>query len=236
MQYRTSRIPVYKQISDILKQEIVNQYNAGDCIPAELNLANRFSVNRHTVRQAVNELVQEGLVIRMQGKGTIVQDMISYPINSKTRFTENLSSAGKHSDCRVVRKMHIRASEQVAKKLLLKPNIKILLIETLRFVENDPFAMITHFLPETYYQVYLDYESGSLHTFLNENFGLELVRSSSSITATLPTKEDAGYLKMPPNSPVLRVKSINNDAIHNIPIEYSVSRMRGDRVELGVTI
>jgi GntR family phosphonate transport system transcriptional regulator len=96
--------------------------------------------------------------------------------------------------------------------------------------------MITHFLPETYYQVYLDYESGSLHTFLNENFGLELVRSSSSITATLPTKEDAGYLKMPPNSPVLRVKSINNDAIHNIPIEYSVSRMRGDRVELGVTI
>jgi GntR family phosphonate transport system transcriptional regulator len=65
-------LPVYRQISQILRQEISNFYEAGDVLPTEADLAQNFNVNRHTLRRAVDELVNEGMVERRHGKGVYV--------------------------------------------------------------------------------------------------------------------------------------------------------------------
>ena len=98
-------LPVYRQISEILRQEIQNLYKAADRLPAETELALRFHVNRHTLRRAIDKLVAEGLVVRRHGKGVYVLDpAIDYAIGRRTRFTETLEAQGVTTQSRVIRK------------------------------------------------------------------------------------------------------------------------------------
>src|SRR5665647_59058 len=86
---------LYAQIARQLEQEVAASYGPGDCLPAEGLLAVRFGVNRHTLRRAIDELVEAGLLERRHGRGVFVLDnQIDYQIGTGTRFTENLAALG----------------------------------------------------------------------------------------------------------------------------------------------
>lgn len=142
--------PIYRQVRHILESEIRQMYSAGDALPAEMQLAGKFNINRHTVRRAVDELVNDGLVDRIRGKGTfVVGSVIDYDIKSTTRFTENLESQGRRAYSRVLRKIGVPASAGVAQKLGLGDKEPVILIETLREVDEIPFCLVSHFFPHT---------------------------------------------------------------------------------------
>lgn len=228
--------PVYKQISLVLRQEIQNLYKAGDLLPSESDLALRFNVNRHTLRRAIDELVTEGLVMRRHGKGVLVlAPAIDYSINANTRFTATLESRGMSTHSRVLRKQTIPARGGVAARLQLPEGEPVLFLETLREVEGRPFCVIAHFLPAALVpQVTDSYEQGSLHAFLEKHCGISLQRTESLISAVVPEPDDAALLNMPRNLPVLRVKSVNVDSHSRKPVEYVVTRFRGDATQLSV--
>jgi len=229
-------VPIYRQIRDVLVNEIQDLYKAGESLPAENELALRFGVNRHTLRRAIDELVIDGLVERHHGKGVFVlEPTISYSIGSTTRFTETLQSLGRSTASRVLRKQVIPARGTIASRLQITGGDEVIFIETLRTVEFKPFCVISHFIPlKTFPDVFERYEDGSLHEFLKVHYGIKLIREESLVSAILPEAEDARLLNMPRQAPVLRVKSLNLDITSSKPVEYAVTRFRGDATQLSI--
>ena len=225
---------VYLQIARYLRQEIKNNYDAGDFLPTENDLAARFSVNRHTIRHALDELIAEDIIERQHGRGTVVLNtLLDYRIGQQTRFTETFSSLGKITGTSIIRKVVIPAFGGVARRLDIEPNTPVLMIETLRYVDDQPFCIISHFLPiQSFPKIGTDYHSGSLHAFIQKHYEISIVRKESLMTATLPMGEDASHLQIPKTFPILRVKSINIDARTLRPVEYALTRFRADRVQL----
>lgn len=231
---RRGDIPLYKQISRLLEEEIRSLHDAGDYLPAEHELAARFNVNRHTLRRGIDELVEMGLLERQHGKGTqVLQTTLHYTIGRNTRFTENLEALGLHPVSRVTRKLKLPATGGVARRLGLQEGEPVVLIDTIREIDTRPYCLISHFLPyQSFSAVHDDYDAGSLHQFLHERFGLKLHRSESLVTAVQPLGDDASLLQMPRQQPVLRVKSLNTDSLTGRPVEYALARWRADLVQL----
>jgi len=229
-------LPIYRQIRDVMVNEIQGLYKAGESLPAENELALRFGVNRHTLRHAIDELVTDGLVERRHGKGVFVlEPTINYSISSTTRFTETLQSQGRSTTSRVLRKQVIPAQGTVATRLQIIDGDEVIFIETLRTVESKPFCIISHFIPlKLFPDVLESYDDGSLHEFLTLHHGIKLIRKESLVSAILPEAEDATLLNMPRNTPVLRVKSLNLDITSSKPVEYAVTRFRGDATQLSI--
>jgi GntR family phosphonate transport system transcriptional regulator len=229
-------MPVYRQVSNILESEIVELYEKGDALPSEAELASRFKINRHTLRRAVDKLENEGLVNRVRGKGTfVVGSIVAYDIKKSTRFTENLETQGRRASSLVLRSIGEPASDEVAEKLCLEVNDPVILIETLREVDGLPFCIVSHYFPYIkFFDLLQNYKQGSLHTYIKEHHNIELHRTQSLIIADSPQPDDAELLKLNKTTPILRVKSLNVDSSTGQPVEFVVTRFRGDAVQLSV--
>lgn len=227
---------VYSQIARQLEDEIQRFYQPGCYLPSEAELAQRFGVNRHTLRRAIEELMQSGLVERNHGKGTRVLDApIDYPLGRNTRFTELLEAEGMTAVTRILRKLQIPARDGVAKRLCLQENTPVVWLETLRLVDDRPYCVISHFLPlQRFPELLESYNGGSLHDFILSSYQISLRRVESLVTATLPLGDDAGLLHMPQHQAVLRVKSVNVDVNTDVPQEYALTRFRADRIQLRI--
>lgn len=233
---RDNGIAIYAQIAQSLEREIVDVYAPGTPLPPEGALAQRFGVNRHTLRRAVDELIALGLVERQHGRGVYVTDcLLDYRVGTNSRFTETFNALGLSTNSRVIRKLAIPATRGVAKHLVVAVDDPVVWIETLRHADGRPLCLISHFLPMRDFAPLLDtYAEGSLHEHLESSFGCVLRRTESLVTAVLPQGDDAKLLAIPPNRPVLRVKSLNIDARSNRPVEYAVTRFRADRIQLRI--
>lgn len=87
----------YQEIAAKLEQELRQHYRCGDYLPAGQQLAARFEVNRHTLRRAIDQLVEKGWVQRRQGVGVLVlMRPFDYPLNAQARFSQNLLDQGSH--------------------------------------------------------------------------------------------------------------------------------------------
>jgi GntR family phosphonate transport system transcriptional regulator len=227
---------LYMQIAHQLEQEISQLYIAGDCLPSEKDLALRFGVNRHTLRRAIDELVDLGLVERQHGRGIFVLDAhIDYQIAAGTRFTENITAVGLSSENEIVRKQWLPATARIAERLAIQTGDTVLWMETLRLADQRPLCVISHFVPQALFPN-LDerYQSGSLHALLTDHYGCQIRRNESLITSVLPQGDDARLLNMPQHWPVLRIKSVNIDERTGRPIEYAIGRFRADQVQFRI--
>lgn len=227
---------LYAQIARQLERDVASLYAPGDCLPSENDLAMRFGVNRHTLRRAIDELVDAGLLERRHGRGVFVLDsQIDYQIGAGTRFTENLAAMGVLAVNRILRKQTLPAIKGVAERLQIQEGKAVHWIETLRTVDERPMCVISHFIPAERFPDLLDrYEGGSLHAFLTSGYGCRLRRAESLVTGVLPQGDDARCLGMPQNRPVLRVKSVNVDERDGAPVEYAITRFRADRIQLRI--
>ncbi|MBE0509291.1 MAG: phosphonate metabolism transcriptional regulator PhnF [Chromatiales bacterium] len=233
---RDSGLALYVQIARQLENLVLSQYAPGSRLPAEAELAQRFCVNRHTLRRAVDELVDVGLLERRHGLGVFVLDtQLDYRIDQATRFTENISALGFMSENRILRKQALPAIRGVAQRLDIMEGEMVHWIETLRLVEQRPMCLISHFVSTKKFPDLSErFVDASLHTLLREGYGCTLRRSESLVTAVLPQGEDAKLLGMPQNRPVLRVKSVNVNDRDGTPVEYAITRFRADRIQLRI--
>ncbi len=229
---------IFRQIADTLEIHIRRHGRDGDPLPTEAALAMQFGVNKHTLRRAIDELERSGLVERRRGIGLFVLDpTISYRIEETTRFTAKMEELGKSAATQVLQKQIILADYGVAEQLALEVGQEIVAIQTLRLVDDRPFCVISHFLPADPFCLLAEsYTEGSLHAIIERDFGRKLKRSQSLVTSILPQAKDAALLRISRTEPILRVKSLNRDAASGVPLELSLTRFRGDRVELAVDL
>lgn len=235
---RDSGEALYFQIARQLETEVLNHYSPGEGLPSENDLAKRYGVNRHTLRRAVDELVDSGLVERRHGKGVFVLDTyLDYQIGKGTRFTETITAQGKQAEDLILKSQIIPAIHRVAERLKIKVTEPVIWIESVRMAEGRPLCVISHFLPAARFPgLESKYSGGSLHELLLTEFRVKPQRQESLITSVLPQGDDARHLAMPQNRPILRVKSVNVDAITGQPVEYAITRFRADRIQLRINL
>jgi len=232
---RASGVAIWAQIAQALRVEIERSMDESDWMPAEPELAARFGVNRHTLRRAVDELVAEGLVERVHGRGTrVLARGLVYGIGRDTRFTERLAASGRTAQVTLLDRAEIGAEGGVARRLRVAEGAPVLRLRTLRGESDLPYAVTLHFLTGAAAEAARTYEGGSLTRHLREAAGITLDRVESLITTRLPLPEDALALRMPRTQPVLRVKGVNACRACGLVQEYAISQFRGDRIQLSV--
>ncbi len=206
-------------------------------MPSESSLAKQFGVNRHTLRRAVDKLISAGMVERFHGIGIFISEkQIDYKLQSKTRFTQTLHDLGMSTNCDVVKNTVIEAPKGIADALGLQPRSNVLWMETLRYADEVPLCLISHFLPLTPFGESLcNYKGGSLHEALTVQFG-PLLRRESLVTAVVASEDDAKLLRVMYGQPVLRVKSLNVLENDETPVEYAVTRFRADMIQLRIDL
>jgi phosphonate metabolism transcriptional regulator PhnF len=228
---KTSGIAYYRQISEFLMQNIEGgEYEPGSQLPTESDLSRQFGVNRHTAREALKLLKNEGVIYSVKGKGNFVTDAkIKYRVSKKVRFTSSIIEAGLAPGKELVEKRLVAADELLAAKLGLDVGDPVLSLKMLRFASGTPLMLATSNLPAARF-VGLGERvdaSFSLYELLREQYGVEPSRAESVFETLMPEDEDLRLLQLSPGTPLLLSKSIAKDQYGNI-IEYCETRMRGD--------
>ena len=146
---RSGGVALWRQIAERLKADIrAGVWGQGAKLPAEAELAQRFGVNRHTIRRAVAELGNEGLVSSRQGRGTFVESApISYPIGSRTRFSEIISRQAREPGGRLIASFRETAAPWLTDKLQLPAGAALHRIETLHVADGIPVSLSTAWFP-----------------------------------------------------------------------------------------
>ncbi len=232
-----SRTPVWRSIFDTLRGEIVNgSFNAGDKLPTEKEFSERFDVNRHTVRRALAELSQAGIIYVRRGSGAYVAEgVLDYKIGPRTRFSQNVSDLGRTPSTQVLHFEVVEAEERVSRRLGLRPGRMVQMIESVGEADGTPVTYCTRFLPaERFPDLGQNVErTGSLSAALKEYGVIDYVRDWTRISAIAPSRTIAKKLRQPDNAPVLRAEALNKDMAGQ-PIEYSITYFAGQRAALMV--
>ena len=199
---KSSPIPVYFQLkNDLVKKIAQGLWKPGECIASERELCEIYGVSRMTIRQAIGELVQEGVLTRLKGKGTFVceqtvkqQDMMS--------FTEMIKQTGRELKTEVINFDVIDTPDDMQDIFMLD---KVYKIERRRIVDGECIAVETVFIPVDYCgHINEEMLKGSLYKIL-ENFGYSISNSTSSIVAADITDEVKEKFNTKENFPVLKM-------------------------------
>jgi GntR family phosphonate transport system transcriptional regulator len=236
-QEAASGITLWRRIADELAQDIVGgDYASGERLPGENDMARRFGVNRHTVRRALAELSERGLVRAERGSGTYVDTTrLAYPISARTRFSEIVGRAGHAPEGRLIAHRCEPASPDIAGRLGLADGAPVICLEILRSADRVPIASATNYvsaalMPDAA-RVFARVRS---LTKTLAHFGItDYRRWKTNITAALADSVQAERLGISPGRPLLVVEKIDV-ARDGRPVLTSQTRFSADRVELVV--
>ncbi|RNM25219.1 phosphonate metabolism transcriptional regulator PhnF [Dickeya undicola] len=225
---------VYRAIAARLEEELRTVYRCGDYLPSEQQLAARYEVNRHTLRRAVDELVNKGLVQRRHGVGILVlMRPYDYPLHAQTRFSQNLLEQGSHPTSERLLAVLRPANASVAAALGREEGDEVIHLRTLRRVNGVPVSVIDHYLPNLdWWPVLQRFTSGSLHDFLARELQQSLTRRQTRISARASQAKEAQLLEVARQTPLMCIRTLNICSGSDRVAEYSVSLARADMIEL----
>lgn len=224
--------PRYLALAQTLREEL-GRYQAGDYLPSETVLAERFGVNRHTLRRAVDELIAEGRVLRQKGRGScVLPQPIVYPLDAASAHSKTLEEMGFTSSAVLLGKRVRPARPDEQADLQLHAEEPVLEFETLRYLDGQPISLITHCFAQRHRQLVNSYSGGSVREHLARQ-GVPLKRMSTLIGARTPSQQIALQLMMPRHTPVLSIRTLSSGP-DGKPFELSRSLSRSDRFKYHV--
>ncbi len=231
---RNSHLPYYVQLKDILTSAIdQDHWKPGDRIPGEPELCDTFAVSRTVVRQALNEMEHEGMIVREKGKGTFVaQPKIRESLVQKlTGFYQDMVDHGFTPRTTVLKQKIAQASAKVAGYLEINEGEPIIEIKRLRSVDKHvPLLIVTSYLPANLCPglATANLENQSLYTYLESQCNIRIARGRRFIEAVAARPDEAELLQIEPGTPLIMLDSISYDE-NDTPLEYYRALHRGDR-------
>ena len=189
-----------------------------------------FDTSRTTVRQALAELVVEGRLERIQGKGTFVAKPKVAQALQLTSYTEDMRAQGLEPTSRLLEIGYVAADDDLAERLGIRASAKVLRIERLRMANGEPMAIETTHLSQQRFPGLrkLLTRYSSLYTALAEEYGVHLAEAEETIETALATPTEAGLLGTDTGLPMLLLSRHSIDA-DGEPVEWVRSVYRGDR-------
>ena len=232
---RLSKVPLYHQLYEILHGQIIaGKWQPGDLVPPESQLVDQYDISRTTVRQVLDMLVNDGLVIRQRGRGTFVtQPTLSHGLSRIISFTEDMRQRGLTPGSRVLMSQVEPAPVEVAARLGVAAGEELAHLKRLRLANSEPLSVEDAYLIHRYCPGVLsqDYAQTSLRQTLERRYGVRQVRATQTIRAVTATKELARLLDVRPNAPLLQIERISYTP-QDVPVEFLIVFHRGDRYAL----
>lgn len=228
-------VSLWRRIADHIEQSIARgTFQPGSRLPGEIEIADRFGVNRHTVRRAIAALAERGLVRAERGSGTFIeQRRIPYPIRPRTRFSEIVGGAGHTVGGRLVASVVEAADAEIVRRLRLKPGAPVMRLELLRHADRVPLCAATTWLDARRFPNAANvYAASESITRMLVRFGVRnYSRKSTRVTAAIAEAADASPLRIALGRPLLIVDSVDVDSAE-VPILTTRARFAADRLEL----
>ncbi|MDN5362727.1 MAG: GntR family transcriptional regulator, N-acetylglucosamine utilization regulator [Moorella sp. (in: firmicutes)] len=238
MLYPGSAKPLYEQLKDILKQKITaGELQPGAALPGERQLMETYGVSRVTVRQAIAELVNEGLLYRQHGKGTFVAPKrIERPLARLLGVAEELALEGLDIGIQVIKSGLQEAPPEARQELQLAEGETVFGVTRLITAAHQPLLLDASYFPPAIGQLLqnMDLSKDLIYTQL-ELYGYKISNGRQRISAGRVSREEARYLQCRAGSPVLIVKRTTY-VEGGLPIDYSRAIYRGDRYEYHVDL
>lgn len=238
---RSVVVPLHYQLREQLRRRILaGEWGYDEPIPGEKDLCEQAAVSRSVVRQALGELVHEGILVRVQGRGTFVaQPKITEGLAAQeSGFYEDMVSRGHEVTTRVISQGVVSAPADVAADLELPVGAPIVVLVRVRIVDGVPTVYVESRLPADRFGAIVDddltYES--LYGVLERRFGARVGHSRRSLGAAAATKEIAAHLGIKPRDPLVVLESVGYSGIDGAPIESYLAYHRGDRTKFEVQL
>ena len=228
--------PLYVQLMEELETSIRNGvYKPGDKIMTETEMAKEYGVSLITVRKAVGSLMEKGLVVRKQGKGTFVtKPKYSRNMKKLQSFTEMCEQMGVKPGARVLENRLIAADKKVADRLGIEPGSNVVYISRLRLVDGEPVQVEKSYFPLKYaFLLEEDLNDGSMFECLKEKAGAKVASSEKMIELCRATAEEAALMDVKKGDYLLFVKSTAYDE-NGEPMYAGIQLINGDRFSLYV--
>lgn len=209
---RLSPVPLYHQLAEQLSNAITGgQLQPGDPFENEIAVAERLRLSRPTVRRAIQELVDQGLLVRRRGLGTTVANRKVHRKFELTSLYDDLQREGRHPRTTVL-DVELGTDERAAAGLDLPPETVLLHIVRVRYAGDTPLALLTNWLPPATSDLTREeLESNGLYAALRRR-SVKPVVAQQSIGARMPTTAERRHLEIRGPQPVLTMSRMAFDA------------------------
>lgn len=230
------RVPYYVQIKSYLRK-VASERKPHESMPSEAQLSDMFKVSRGTVKQAIMDLVYEGVLYREQGKGTFVcEPRVTRSFERLPSFTEDIRRMGKGPNTRILQLTQSAASTQLQQLFDLQPGEQLVKCKRLVSMENDPVVVLTSYLnPHIYPELQAGDIGDSLYEALQKKYGVVPVSAHDNYSIVNVSPKTAELLKCRKTASVCysqRIAYLSS----GLAVEYVESFIRSDRFKLDVRI
>jgi GntR family transcriptional regulator len=232
-QKRHNGLPAYQKIQRVIRQRIeANQLKSGDAVSSERELARIHGVSLMTARHALAGLEREGIVERRRGSGTFIAPPRIH-FNKLMSYTEQMGSRGLTPNSKIIVAKIIEDEPEVAARLGLPANSRIVKIERVRHTADEPFALETCFLPAAEFASLIDAPLArtSLFATLEHDCNVELAYADEEVDATVAEGRVAQLLNLRPGAPLLRIRQVIYST-KTKPVIYVIGFYRSERHSL----
>jgi GntR family transcriptional regulator len=228
----SKRSPKGEQLRAIL-EDLIATLRPGDPLPSERELAERYDVARMTVRAEVTRLAAEGVVERVQGRGTFVAEARVAQASALSSFTEDMRTRGLTPGSRVLAQEVVPAAEEIAGRLGVQAGAPVVRVRRVRSADGEPMAVEEAFLPVDRFPGLerADLGERSLFGVLEQDWGVSLTFGDQQVVAVEIVGEDANLLRVAPGRAGLLFRTVLRDDEEEA-VGYSWSLFRGDRYEI----
>lgn len=233
-------IPYYYQIQQQIIDTIENsEWKPDEFIPSERELSDKFRVSRITTRKALDNLMIEGYIKKIKGKGAVVaKPRIEEQLFNKLIGTfQDLKDKGFDIKNKILSFGIIKAEKNITKELGLSENEGVVKFERLRYIDNEPYHFSRTFMPE---KICPDFKEeflidNSLIQVLEKKYGLKIYKVKRILQASVATIEDSKLFEIKIGSPILTF--FNTAYIKDgTAIEYTLNKIRGDMSKFEIEI
>jgi len=233
---RSSPVPLYFQAAQKIEQAITGGvFRSGDRLDDEITLAGRFGLSRPTMRRAIAELVDKGLLVRKRGVGTqVVHGLITRPVELTSLF-EDLRDQHRAPSTTVLINEISPATDGVAAQLSIPPGTPVLHLRRLRLAEGEPLAILENYLPEDLIGIGdTDLTAGGLYQRMRAR-GVNIRVAKQRIGARKATPEESTLLGERRGQPVLSMERAAHDDTGRT-VEWGQHAYRASRYTFEVTL
>lgn len=232
----SSNTPLYKQLKQLLRITISSGAE-NERIPSEAELSSKYKVSRVTVRKAVEELVEEGYLVKVQGRGTFTRKpKLGRDLQELLSFTRTCQMLGVTPGTKLIKVVLTKPSKLIRESLNLNAGEKIVLLQRLRYTDNIPVVLEKNHFPQNYsFLLNEDFQDASLYELLKKKYHIFPASAHKTIEIVSAEEEQAKFLDVPVGASILLVTDLVFDSI-GTPIHLAYEYILGNKFKFLVSI
>ncbi len=234
---KNSKLPLYHQLVEVLQKDIEEGvYPENEKIPSERELCDMYDLSRMTVRQAIAEMRNMGLIYKVHGTGTFVSPKMSQDLSKFYSFTDEMKKLGKNPWSKVLDFRVVFAGKKIARKLKCDKGVEVYEIVRLRMADDTPMLYERTYVPVDRFHSLSkqEVEQTPLYDIFRDRYGVIFNKAEEVLKPVATRQDEAELLETSQLMPSMMIQRSTYEKDHII--EYTITIARGDLFEYKVVL